>query len=76
MIPFKNTWPYEMMYDDYYFSQCPFCGAENVLLPFKKKDLQEIKTGTKRLLVLPCCFSSIKVVDMDEDYLLADRKVR
>lgn len=76
MIPFANAWPYEKVKQDIYFHQCPACGAENVLLPLKEKDLAKIRSGEKRLLVLPCCYTSYKLIDADEDYVLADRRMK
>lgn len=76
MIPFENTWPYERMGDDLYFATCPYCGTNDVLLPFHKKEISEIQSGTKMLLVIPCCNSSVKVIDADEDYLLTNTKLR
>jgi len=76
MIPFECTCPYELIMSDIYVSSCPFCSAEQVLLPLAPKDLQIIRDGKKRLLVFPCCHTSITVIDADPDYLLADRKIR
>ncbi|TBL73998.1 hypothetical protein [Paenibacillus thalictri] len=76
MIPFENTWPYELIGQDVYISSCPFCAANNVLLTMKKKDLQTIHEGAKRLLVLPCCHNKVGIVDTDGDYLLANLPLR
>lgn len=76
MIPFANTWPYETIRQDVYVDVCPFCHAEKVLMPLKVKDLPPIHDGRKRLLVFPCCHASVTIVDVDRDYLLADRKLR
>jgi hypothetical protein len=76
MIPFANTWPYEVIRQDIYVESCPFCRAEKVILPLKQKDLQTIHEGKKHMLVFPCCHGSVRVVDADRDYLLADRKLR
>ena len=76
MFPFQNTWPYEAMGDDLYVTECPMCGERNVLLPISKLDLVAIREGKKRLLVFPCCKGSVKIVDADADYLLANRKLR
>ncbi|OXM87659.1 hypothetical protein [Paenibacillus rigui] len=76
MIPFENTWPYEIIQQDVYVNECPFCGKSNVLLPFKKKDLPELARGVKRLLVFPCCHSRVTLVDADRDYLLAQQPLR
>ncbi len=76
MIPFENTWPYEIIGKDVYVSACPFCEGENVLLPLRVSHIQPIRDGKKRLLVFPCCRSSVTIVDADADYLLANRKLR
>jgi len=76
MIPFQNTWPYETMGDDVYVTECPFCGAANVILPLKKKKLPDIRDGKKHLLVFPCCKNSVYIVDVDTDYLLAHKRLR
>lgn len=76
MIPFENTWPYELIRDDVYVSECPFCKKENVLLPIKKKDLQIIHEGAKKLLVFPCCRNKMYIIDTDGDYLLTNQPLR
>lgn len=76
MIPFENTWPYEKIMGDLYVSECPFCKAENVLLLLKPKELPDIRSGKKRLMVFPCCHNKITIIDADQDYLLADSRLR
>ncbi|HZG56789.1 hypothetical protein [Paenibacillus sp.] len=76
MIPFSHTWPYDVFGDDVHVTECPFCRAANVILPIRKKELKEIREGKKKLLVFPCCKSSVYIVDTDADYLLADRRLR
>lgn len=76
MIPFENAYPYEVIQEDVYFLQCPFCTQENILLPLKDKDLSVIREGTKKRLVLPCCRESMIVIDTDRDYLLTNRRLR
>ncbi|MCU6790583.1 MULTISPECIES: hypothetical protein [Paenibacillus] len=76
MIPFLNTWPYELIQQDVYFQDCPLCGKSNVLLPFKRKDLPELISGVKKLLVLPCCLNKLMIVGADRDYLLANQPLR
>ncbi|MCU6710944.1 hypothetical protein M6D81_19800 [Paenibacillus sp. J5C_2022] len=76
MIPFKNTWPYERIMNDLYVSNCPFCHADNVLLPIKPKQLSVIRDGKKHLLVFPCCHNKATIIDTDSDYLLADAPLR
>jgi hypothetical protein len=76
MIPFSNTWPYETVLNDVYVSQCPYCSAENVLIPLRKQELHYIHEGRKKLLVFPCCHNKTMLVDVDSDYLLADQPLR
>lgn len=76
MIPFQNTWPYEQIKQDIYVHECPFCSESNVLLSFKKKDLLEISEGAKKLLVFSCCHNKITIIDVDQDYLLANQPLR
>jgi len=76
MIPFEQTWPYDIIQDDVYVSECPFCGQANVLLPLKPADLIAIREGAKKRLVFPCCHAAIMIRDTDRDYLLADRPLR
>lgn len=76
MIPFENSWPYELIQQDIYVHECPFCSESNVLLPLKKKDIPGIQQGAKKLLVFPCCHNKITIVDADRDYLLASQPIR
>ncbi|MGN7763533.1 hypothetical protein [Paenibacillus sp. 22594] len=76
MIPFSHTWPYDIILGDMYVQYCPFCDKENVLLPMKPDELQLVRDGKKKLLVFPCCKTSLTVIDDDADYLLFDRSVR
>jgi len=76
MIPFRNTWPYETVKNDVYLILCPYCSAENVLIPIRKHELQAIHEGSKRLLVFPCCHNKTTLIDVDVDYLLADQPLR
>lgn len=76
MIPFSQTWPYDLIMGDMYVHRCPFCGQENVLLPMRPKELQAVREGKKKLLVFPCCKASLTIIDTDADYLLFDRPVR
>ncbi|NEW08421.1 hypothetical protein GK047_20700 [Paenibacillus sp. SYP-B3998] len=76
MIPFSNTWPYEIIMKDVYVAECPFCHSSNVLLPLKIRELTSIHEGMKKLLVFPCCYNKLTLVDTDRDYLLADCPIR
>lgn len=76
MIPFENTWPYDRIGQDIYIPSCPFCQTENVLLPLKMRDVQELQDRVKKLLVFPCCRNRLTLIDADSDYLLASRPLR
>lgn len=76
MIPFEKAWPYDIVMGDLYVASCPFCTAENVLLPLSPSELEEIKDGMKRLLVFPCCYNKVTILDSDRDYFLTDRVLR
>lgn len=76
MIPFSHTWPYEMIMNDVYVNECPFCAERNVLIPLRPKELDSIHHGKKKLLVFPCCHHKITVIDTDRDYLLASQPLR
>ncbi len=76
MIPFDRTWPYDIIMNDVYVNECPFCRKHNVLIPLKRKDLKNIHEGQKKLLVFPCCHSKMTILDTDQDYLLTDQSLR
>lgn len=76
MIPFQNAWPYERIMGDLYVTSCPFCDADNVLLPLKPSELPDIQDGKKRLMVFPCCRNKVTIIDADQDYLLTDGPLR
>ena len=76
MIPFHQALPYDITMGDVYASECPFCGKENILLPMKPHEVKSVREGTKKLLVFPCCFHKLTVIDSDDDYLLTDTIVR
>jgi hypothetical protein len=76
MIPFINTWPYDIVMNDLYVPECPFCKRDNVLIPIKPGEIRDIQAGKKKLLVFPCCHHSVVVVDMDRDYLLTSQPIR
>ncbi|MNZ74060.1 hypothetical protein D3C78_924960 [compost metagenome] len=76
MIPFEKAWPYDLLMGDVYVPSCPFCNADNVLIPLKPSELQDIQDGKKKLLVFPCCRNKVTLIDADRDYLLTDRVLR
>lgn len=76
MIPFEKTWPYDIVMKDVYVPSCPFCGSENVLIPLRVKEIEDIHHGKKKLLVFPCCHNKVTVLDMDNDYMLTDQPLR
>lgn len=76
MIPFERAWPYDIIMKDIYVQDCPFCRQNNVLLPLRPRELDDIRSGKKRLLVFPCCHSRVTILDADQDYLLTDTVLR
>lgn len=76
MIPFDRAWPYDIIMKDIYVQSCPFCQQDNVLLPLRPRELEDIRSGKKRLLVFPCCHSRVTILDADPDYLLTDTILR
>ncbi|CAG5076720.1 Putative uncharacterized protein [Thermobacillus xylanilyticus] len=76
MIPFERTWPYDRIMGDLYVQECPFCKTGNVILPIRPEELDDIRTGRRRLLVFPCCRNKVTVIDADPDYLLTDTVLR
>jgi hypothetical protein len=76
MIPFENTWPYDIIQGDIYVSECPFCHRANILLPMPPEELDRIREGRKKRLVFPCCHSTMILIDADRDYLLSNQPVR
>lgn len=77
MIPIRNSLPYDLVMNDVYAQECPFCERSNVLLPLRPEEVENIRGGRKKvMLVFPCCHGSLKIVDADSDYLLANRPIR
>lgn len=76
MIPFDRAWPYDVQMKDVYVPSCPFCGQDNVLLSLTPSEIREIKEGSKRLVIFPCCRNKVTVVDADQDYLLTNTRLR
>ena len=77
MIPFDHCLPYDLVMNDVYVSECPFCNRANVLLPLKPSDVRELRGGVrKRAVLFPCCSTRLQLIDADRDYLLADRPLR
>lgn len=76
MIPFRNSWPYDIVMNDVYVQECPFCRASQVLLPLKPSDIKSMYGGARKItLIFPCCYGSLRLVDADPDYLLASRPI-
>jgi len=76
MYYFEYTWPYEKVFEDIYVDNCPFCKADSVLLPLKVKDLKKVQIGIKKLVVMPCCHQNMTIMEVDDDYLYLNQKVR
>jgi len=77
LIPLRNTLPYDVMMQDVVAQECPFCRSSNVRLPLTPEDVLAMYGGArKRMLVFPCCQGTLRIIDADRDYLLANRAIR
>ncbi|WP_239618677.1 hypothetical protein [Cohnella mopanensis] len=77
MIPLKNSLPYDIVRNEVYAQDCPFCRSSNVLIPLKPEDVTTLYGGARKLtLIFPCCHGSLRIIDADQDYLLANRPIR
>ncbi|MFC4776787.1 hypothetical protein ACFO9Q_08340 [Paenibacillus sp. GCM10023252] len=76
MIPFERAWPYDLIMNDVYIPNCPFCGEDNVLVALRPEEIKEVQEGKKRLLIFPCCRNKVTLVDADRDYLLTTQTLR
>ncbi|QMV40928.1 hypothetical protein [Cohnella cholangitidis] len=77
MIPLNNSLPYDIVRNDVFAQECPYCRSANVLLPLKPEDVKRLYGGIRKLtLVFPCCHGTLRIIDADQDYLLANRQIR
>ncbi|WP_373230294.1 hypothetical protein [Cohnella sp.] len=77
MIPFRNSLPYDIIMNEVYVQECPFCEQSQVLVPLKPADIKSMYGGARKItLVFPCCHSTLRLIDADQDYLLSNRPVR
>ncbi|WP_256759770.1 hypothetical protein [Cohnella sp. WQ 127256] len=77
MIPLRNCLPYDIIMNDVFVQECPFCKRSNVLIPLKPNDIKDMYGGARKImLVFPCCHGSLRLIDADQDYLLANRPIR
>lgn len=77
MIPLSNSLPYDVQMNDVVAQECPFCRSSNVLLPLTPEEVLDLYGGSrKRTIVFPCCRSTLRIIDADRDYLLANRAIR
>lgn len=76
MLNFHHSWPYERVMNDIYFEECPFCHAAPVLIPLKKKALEDAYEGIKTHIIMPCCHEKITVEKMDSDYIWSTQPLR
>ncbi|MFC5469958.1 hypothetical protein ACFPPD_14585 [Cohnella suwonensis] len=77
MLPLRNCLPYDIVMNDVVAQECPFCRSANVLLPLKPDDVSSMYGGRRKImLVFPCCHGSVRMIDADADYLLANRPIR
>ncbi|ARK31915.1 hypothetical protein [Halalkalibacter krulwichiae] len=76
VIPFINTWPYEKLFNDIYFQNCPFCVEENVLTNIKKSEYERAREGIKTVVIMPCCRGKLTILEADDDYFWTDKRLR
>jgi len=77
LIPLSNSLPYDVQMNDVVAQECPFCRSSNVLLPLTPEEVLDLYGGSrKRTIVFPCCRSTLRIIDADRDYLLANRAIR
>jgi hypothetical protein len=77
VIPMRNSLPYDIVRNDVFVQQCPFCQEDHVQLLLKPADIKSMYGGARKItLVFPCCHGSLRIIDADSDYLLANRAVR
>nr|WP_115994125.1 hypothetical protein [Cohnella lupini] len=77
MIPLRNSLPYDIIMNDVVIQECPFCGSSPTLLPLRPDDVKSLYGGHRKiLLVFPCCHGSVRIIDADDDYMLANRAIR
>jgi hypothetical protein len=77
LIPLSNSLPYDVQMSDVVAQECPFCRSSNVRLPLTPEEVLDMYGGSrKRTIVFPCCRSTLRIIDADRDYLLANRAIR
>lgn len=77
MIPLRNSLPYDIVRNEVFAQDCPFCLRSHVLLPIKPDDVRDMYGGSRKItLIFPCCHGSLRIIDADQDYLLANRPIR
>lgn len=76
MYDFNYSWPYDYTMGDLYFQECPYCGADNVLISEAHEKMQLAREEVKTHFVMPCCLKNMTVVNMDDDYVWATEKLR
>jgi hypothetical protein len=77
VIPLRNSLPYDVVMNEVYAQQCPFCEQDHIHLPLKPADVKSMYGGARKItLIFPCCHGSLRIIDADADYLLANRAIR
>ncbi len=76
MSSFSHTWPYDVLENDLFLNECPFCGASSVLISIEGEKLELAKEGFKTHVVMPCCHEKLTILSLDDDYIWADRPLR
>ncbi len=77
MIPLNHSLPYDVLMQDVIAQECPYCRSSNVRLPLTPEEVRDMYGGArKRTIVFPCCQGTLRIIDADRDYLLANRAIR
>ncbi|UTR11611.1 hypothetical protein MM300_04675 [Evansella sp. LMS18] len=75
-IPFDHTWPYERQMGEVYFTECPYCGEQNILTHMSVDSLELAKDRVKQRLNMPCCKTTMVILEADEDYFWTNERLR
>ncbi len=77
MIPLSHSLPYDILMQDVIAQECPYCRSSNVRLLLTPEEVRDMYGGArKRTIVFPCCQGTLRIIDADRDYLLANRAIR
>ncbi|WEG13782.1 hypothetical protein PU629_05290 [Pullulanibacillus sp. KACC 23026] len=75
-MDFSCSWPYDWMQGDLFFQDCPFCDESSVLVVTEAEKMKLAREGFKTHVVMPCCHEKLTILQIDDDYVWADRPLR